>query len=472
MKIWLLDVYSKTNAQLSPSFDAFSSSLVRRYDGQGFEAIPAHQEFQMIIIDFMNASDNQNVERIDQLQNLEKEMGTPQRKSIVYFNSDAVIYECSYAIRELSPKIQEALKAGIPVVVIAGELQHDMSSEEKKHNYTWLLNVHQFLTITDIAPKTGPISISYSNSDRAVKNLYEKFKKDLAWEVAFTTPQQENKPFFTRRKRNPKYFQSLFTNVKNQVVSFVLQEGNSELIVLPNIKNTEKRGHYIAYILNEFLPQFRPGWFPDRWAGAYTPNILSKKKLLLKVEKERLLQEFKYKEDQLQNQESIMMSFIDLLTQSDERLVVAVQRAFKEIFGAQITDLDLKRDLQNKPRLFDLIAIINSKRIAIEVKGGSRSLNKVMLNKVQDNLKAFRDEFPAREIYATLLILNDQYSKAPDKREPIAPQMIKDAKQRKITVLSTPILMEIMTMYLSGDLLKTDLLAILSKPGLVQASLK
>lgn len=167
-----------------------------------------------------------------------------------------------------------------------------------------------------------------------------------------------------------------------------------------------------------------------------------------------------------------MMSFIDLLTQSDERLVVAAQRAFKEIFGAQITDLDLKRDLQNKPRLFDLIAVINSKRIAIEVKGGSRSLNKVMLNKVQDNLKTFRDEFPAREIYATLLILNDQYSKAPDKRELIAPQMIKDAEQRKITVLSTPILMEIMAMYLSGDLLKTDLLAILSKPGLVQVSLK
>jgi hypothetical protein len=77
-------------------------------------------------------------------------------------------------------------------------------------------------------------------------------------------------------------------------------------------------------------------------------------------------------------------------------------------------------------------------------------------------------EYPGKKLDGIVLTINDQISKAPKDREPFAPHIVEDAEGRGITVLSTPVLMELIAMYLSGDITHLDLVAVFSKPGLTQ----
>jgi hypothetical protein len=336
----------------------------------------------------MNTSENQNQERIDNLERVTRETGIPQPMAVLRFNdAGGIMYE--YAKQQLAPKLREALEDGIPLVIIAGKA-HDYNGNR---NYDWLLELYKTLSITEFRPKTGPASLSCTSPDRAVKDLYEEFQSDLVWEASYKNLDEEARRLlliriaFGRGKGELPQFHPLFLNVKKDPVAFTLQVGKGELVLLPNIDNIEIRSRYIEYILNEFLPQFRPAWFSDRWTGTYTPAVLEEKESQLQVEKERMLRKIQEQEKQLEDQRHKMKSFIDLLTQADSRLVEAVQRAFQDLLGIKVVDLDAQRDEEGKPRLFDLIATIEGKHFAIEIKGGQRSLKKAMLDQTEDNVQ-------------------------------------------------------------------------------------
>ncbi|GKS10870.1 hypothetical protein YDYSY3_18700 [Paenibacillus chitinolyticus] len=465
MKIWLLDVYKKTE-ELIADQKIYSSSIIRHFDGYGFESIPLPHEFDLVLIDFMNAGNNQLTELLDHRRELELK-GQPQRKSIGGINRDSS-FEFSHAAEYLSQRTVEALEAGIPLVVIGGKFDKELNlgDEPLIHSYSWLLNTFPFLKVTDQSPAEGPASIDCVSLDRSVKELADQFEGDLTWEVAFDG--KRDKPFkLLRKKSEQSPWSPLFENKKKQPVGFVLQAFNSELILLPNIRDCQTRSRYIAYILNEFLPHFRPGWYPDRWSGTYIPEVLKERSRAIEMEKKRILEDLDRKEARVQGQINTIKSFIDLVTQADHRLVTVVKRSFNEIFGAKVTDLDSNRDGKGKPRLFDLLASIEGRKIAIEIKGGKRSLSKDMLDKVQANVGTYLRETNDK-LHGTVLVLNDQSAKAPGNRESFAPHMIQDAEQRKIAVLSTPVLMDLMAMRLTDELSNSDFLAIITKPGLVK----
>ncbi|MGX4584509.1 hypothetical protein [Paenibacillus chitinolyticus] len=466
MRIWLLDVYKKTE-ELIADHKIYPSSIIRIYDGYGFEPIPLPHEFDLVLIDFMNANDNQLTELQDRRRELEQLTGQPQRKSFRGVNSET-FFQFSHAAGDLSPRIVEALRAGIPVVVIGGKFNTEVNFPDQPliHSYSWLLNTLPSLKVTDQSPAEGPASIDCVSSDRAVKELAKQFEGDLTWEVAFNGKRDNLFKLF-RKKSEQSPFEPLFENKKKQPVGFVLQAFNRELILLPNIRDCQTRSQYIAYILNEFLPQFRPGWYPERWSGTYMPEVLKEKSRALEMERKRILGELERKEAKVQGQIDTIQSFIDLVTQADERLVTVVKRSFDEIFGAKVTDLDSNRDGKEKPRLFDLLASIEGRQIAIEIKGGKRSLSKDMLDKVQANVGTYLRETNAK-LHGTVLVLNDQLAKAPENREPFAPHMIQDAEQREIAVLPTPVLMGLIAMRITGDLNNSDFLALITKPGLVK----
>ncbi|WP_217558867.1 hypothetical protein [Paenibacillus sp. GbtcB18] len=466
MKIWLLDVYKKTE-ELIVDQKIYSSSIIRRFDGYGFEPIPLPHEFDLVLIDYMNAGNNQSAEIQDRRRELEQLTGEPQRKTFGGVNDD-LTFQFSHAAQYLSPRTVEALKAGIPVVVIGGKFDKELNFGDQPliHSYTWLLNTLPSLKVTDLSPWEGPASIDCVSSDRAVKELANQFEGDLTWEVAFD--EKGDKPFkLFRKKSEQSPLEPLFENKKKQPVGFVFQAFKSELILLPNIRDCQTRSQYIAYILNEFLPQFRPGWYPDRWSGTYIPEVLKEKSGILEMEKKKFLEELEQKEAKVQGQINTLKSYIDLVTQADDRLVTVVKRSFNEIFGAKVTDLDSNRDGKGKPRLFDLLASIEGRQIAIEIKGGKRSLSKDMLDKVQANVGTYLKETNAK-LFGTILVLNDQLAKAPENREPFAPHMIQDAEQREIVVLPTPVLMDLMAMHLTGELSSSNFLALITKPGLVK----
>ncbi|GKS12796.1 hypothetical protein YDYSY3_37960 [Paenibacillus chitinolyticus] len=466
MKIWLLDVYKETKALLNEQKYTYFSSLMRSFAGSGFEPLPLPNEFNLIMVDFMNAFDNQNAEREDKRRTVAKLTGKPQPKGVIYLN-DATVDQFSYAAQALTPKIKEALEAGIPVVVVGGTYQEEITIDKPViHSYTWLLNDYPSLKITNFSPNVGPVSIDCVHSDRAVKELHKQFEADLTWEVAFNWERDKPIKFF-RRKIDQSPFEPLFENKKKQPVGFALQAFNSELILLPNIRDCLKRSEYIAYILNTFLPQFRPSWFPEKWSGSYEPELLKEKGRLLEIEKEKILEDFKQKEAKIEEQKKRLRSFVDLVTQADDRLVSAVKRSFEDIFSVQVTDLDEIRDTQGKHRLFDLVVLIDGKRIALEIKGGKRSLSKEMLDKVQRNVETYLNESNDR-LDGVVLILNDQLAKAPQNREPFASHMIQDAEEREIAVLSTPVLMEIMAMRINNECSQQRFVAALTRPGLVE----
>ena len=166
------------------------------------------------------------------------------------------------------------------------------------------------------------------------------------------------------------------TLVKNKfsqaVALFRSYTGNGLVIVLPQLK--DKKG-FLKSLLTDVLPEMAPHLFPGIEQGRWTnllqyelPEIIQLRDQCKKLEEkfQTELADLKEKELQVRVQDGWMH---DLLTQTGDPLVAAVEMGLKSLGFQNVIDMDKVRDKEGKSRREDLQIQDASPILVIDVKG-------------------------------------------------------------------------------------------------------
>ncbi|MGO8755168.1 MAG: hypothetical protein ACLQHK_08055, partial [Gallionellaceae bacterium] len=144
------------------------------------------------------------------------------------------------------------------------------------------------------------------------------------------------------------------------------------IIVLPQLANKEE---FLAKLFTNVLPEIAPHLFPSIEKGKWThlPEYELARVIELKAEQDKVEQRAKAEiaslETELENERAKNGWIHDLLTETGDQLVEAVQKALDEIGFQKVVDVDSERDKEGKSRREDLQIHDQSPLLIVDVKG-------------------------------------------------------------------------------------------------------
>jgi CBS domain-containing protein len=173
--------------------------------------------------------------------------------------------------------------------------------------------------------------------------------------------------------RSEDKWQTLAMNKYGAAVALARCCGNDgTVIVLPQIRD---KSDFLLKLFTTVLPEIAPHLFPHIERGLWThlPEYELPKVIDLKSQQEeaerRAREEIALLEKELEMERETQGWIHNLLTGTDDELVVAVKRALSEIGFSGVVDVDEERDKEGKSRREDLQITDQSPTLIIDIKG-------------------------------------------------------------------------------------------------------
>ncbi len=172
------------------------------------------------------------------------------------------------------------------------------------------------------------------------------------------------------RKNNP--WSALVKNKFDQAVALFRPCSSGYVIVLPQIK--DKTG-FLKSLFTDVLPEMAPHLFPGIEKGRWThlPDYELPEVVQLQDQRSQLEANFKADLADLKEQELKVRSqdgwMHDLITQTGDPLVIAVQMGLKTLGFKNVIDMDEVRDKEGKSRREDLQIQDISPTLVVDIKG-------------------------------------------------------------------------------------------------------
>jgi hypothetical protein len=257
----------------------------------------------------------------------------------------------------------------------------------------------------------------------------------------------------------PPAAQVLCINKLGHTVGALQPMGRGEQFLLPNVPDPKRRSQLVRYLLEEFLPSRHPklrAWISTAW-----PRAVVAEGQAFAAEAQRVRVALDSRRAALQDLQTRVLPYRDLLTLKGEDLKQLVAKVFREVFGLSVRDLDAEPGRKR----FDLLVSDGSTDFAVDVSGmRTGSLKTKDLNDLEKQIR----DFPSQRRLSPVLVVNAGCSFPPsDAKRRIDPAQAADALGRGISVLSTMTLFDLVGDVLSNGKVPECLTQLLKKPGLV-----
>ncbi len=255
---------------------------------------------------------------------------------------------------------------------------------------------------------------------------------------------------------------TLYRDVYGDPVVVLNESQTPDWLMLPDIKDPQRRTEAMEFLVTRTAPKL--------WGDVFSRHFRPRRVVELEQRRDELLvtlrEQLKRLSEEIEREQTFYAPFVRLLYIGDEALKNLVARAFSEVFGALVDDLD-SLIAEGEPKRLDLRIKLGAKAFCAEVRGsGNRNARVADLEKLDENL----ERMAAGECNHKLLIFNGMYLRPDDQRfksPPFAKDVVDEAETRGIGLLTTARLLEWIEAFSARELSTQGLLAELSRKGLI-----
>ena len=240
----------------------------------------------------------------------------------------------------------------------------------------------------------------------------------------------------------------------------VLQTRRFESLILLDVPDKNARIDALEYLCIRSAPKL----WPDLYAGSFQPSRV--KQWL--SEKDALAREYSEKQEaidrNMEEEEKFFAPYINLLYIGNDDLKRLAGRAFHNVFGLQVTDLD---DVAEGPKTSDLLLEDPNWKAFVEV-SGSTNRNAAMAE--LDDFDAHFEQLKSRhpDVQRRILVFNGRYGRSDAERAatPVFSDAVrKEAERRGIGLIDTQSLLQAIERFHIGRITKDDFLRSLATSG-------
>lgn len=239
----------------------------------------------------------------------------------------------------------------------------------------------------------------------------------------------------------------------------VLEATRFGSLVLLDIPDKDIRIDALEYLCIRSAPKL----WPDLYAGSFQP---SRVKQWLN-EKDALAREYSEKQEaidrNIEEEEKFFAPYINLLYIGNDDLKRLVGRAFHNVFGLQVTDLD---DLTEGPKTSDLLLEDPNWKAFVEVSGSTnRNAGMAELDDFDAHFEQLKSGYP--DVQKRILVFNGRYGRSDAERAatPVFSGAVrKEAERRGIGLIETQSFLKAIERFHIGRMTKDDFLRSLATP--------
>lgn len=329
-------------------------------------------------------------------------------------------------------------------------------------------NLYEFLPdLTGIHNKTGR-NINLASGVRGeIKNFLQRYSEDFIYEVIFDHPTRWIKNQNIKREE----FLPILLNANNEVISFIdLLHDPSSTVVFPQLTRNKKE--FILELIDSVLPEMFPRVFPfsDQFSWLKSNDYLLPNQIVL-LEKKKKSEEEYFKalteiDEEIQINQATYQFLHNLLTETDDKLVKAVEQFFNWLGFLNIINLDetipgIKEE--------DLQIPLEGGLLILEIKGiGGTSKDSAcsQISKIKYRRSKERGEF---DVFALYLVNHQRYLPPTERRNPpFTEHQITDAQSDERGLLTTYELFKLYFAIEGGFITREDAKNALLQHGLIK----
>lgn len=326
---------------------------------------------------------------------------------------------------------------------------------------------HSNYMFSDDIDKKERIGKEVLIEDSYFANLLKEYKDQISYEMIFKRPNKWSGGKWV--PMDAEEFQPLIYNIRNEIVSFVRKLGDSAYILFPGIQD---KLIFLKKLLQNYLPGLFPTFFPYntqfQWLEFPEYQVPGALDLIQeKVEEEKkFFARMKAINEEIANNYHKFKWLHDLITQTGDELVSAVENFFGWLGFSNVRNMD---KLQPQKREEDLQIDTEEGLLIVEVKGiggtstddDCRQIGKIKWRRQQE-----RQKFDVFALY----VVNHQRFLPPLNRDnpPFTEQQVEDAKLEERGLLTTFDLFNLYFDIENGFISKDDSRRQLLKHGLIK----
>ncbi|MDW0360526.1 hypothetical protein Q8G38_14490 [Halomonas venusta] len=379
----------------------------------------------------------------------------------------------AYATRILSKEVNEILNKESIIILFAGAQEtinyqevEINSYENRIVNETEISNTQFYNGFPYCFNKTGR-KMKSPDKDTKLTSLLLKYAGDSSYELAFHHPTHWDSSSNKQVKDNN--FVPLLLNNDDEVVSFYHAHSKGAVLVFPCIKDKKS---FLLELFNNQLAEIFPNLFPFYGQFGWLDNgeyslpgeveLVNERK---NIEK-RYIAEVEANETAIESLKEQYFFLRDLMSESGDKLVSAVEHYLKWLEFTSVTNLD-----ETNPDVLeeDIQVDCGDKFLVVEIKGiGGTSTDKdcSQVSKIRYRRAEQRNKFDVYGLY----IVNHQRYMPPNSRSnpPFTDNQIKDARLDKRGLLTTYDLFNAYFLIESGVISKSEVRDCLFEYGLIE----
>ena len=300
-----------------------------------------------------------------------------------------------------------------------------------------------------------------------IKNLLQKYNKDFVYEVRFGHPTK----WINNQSINRDEFIPLLLNANNEIVAFIdLLFQPSVTLVFPQLTRNKKE--FILELIDSVLPEMFPRVFPfsDQFSWLKSNDYLLPNQIVLLEKKKKSEEEYVKAlteiDEEIQINQATYQFLHNLLTETGDKLVKAVEQFFNWLGFLNIINLD-----ENIPEIKeeDLQIPLERGLLILEVKGiggTSKDSECSQISKIKHRRSKERGEF---DVFALYLVNHQRYLPPTERRNPpFTPHQITDAQSDERGLLTTYELFKLYFAIGGGFVTREDAKNALLQHGLIK----
>ena len=309
-------------------------------------------------------------------------------------------------------------------------------SSNDERTFHEIIDIYSFFDDVPLSEIKEGKEVTVVTRQNDLKILLEKHKCNIDYNQTFKLPTVWED---SKRIINPNY-SPLIKNINNDVVSYVEFRNNTFVFVFPQILDKQ---NFLSDFLTNILPDSLPEIFPFSTKFIWKQHEeywLPNHQILVK-EKECIEKEFKEnieaKELEIENNKEKYSFLHDLLTETNDNLVLAAQKYFKWLGYQNVRIMD---DEENESVIKeeDIQIDLEDGLLVVEVKGiGGTSTDSDcgQIAKIKHRRCKERKSF---DVYAMYLVNHQRYIPPLNRKNPpFTDHQIKDAENDERGLLTT-----------------------------------
>lgn len=213
---------------------------------------------------------------------------------------------------------------------------------------------------------------------------------------------------------------------------------------------------------------------PKLWPEVYSDLFRPSKVEALEREREQIITELRRRvaviDTAIDDELRFYAGYAPLTELSDDPLKLLVKRAFEQVFGCVVTDLD-EEIAEGESKTLDLLIERSGWRAFVEVRASlNRGARREDIEKMEEHYDAVVAKYGKPD--AKVFIFNGMYRREPERRTDKAlfsGDVVGEARSSGVTLLSTTTLLQVIESRRNGEITDEEVTRALSIPGLFES---